>query len=222
MSPVQQQDPPRRSCYDISRGPICWWSFFPGPASCRHPSQLTVTVDFRGRTILYHFENKGVKGIDLWLAWVYYISRLDLGRDKMEYKAHAIAKATRESIEVSHYMFLTKLEDRVHNASSWKFSFHLRESMYKRYIDLSMVEETLRTCKILDIQLMSDGDIRLLIRNPHNGICVVVNPYTFHAITTYRNNVDDNHTSMKDSEKRLYMEFRDFAKKFNTMIKDRR
>ena len=140
----------------------------------------------------------------------------------MEYKPYAIAKATRESIEATHPKFLASIESKVHNATQWRFSYHLRESMYQRYIDPSMVEETLRTCKILDIQLISNGDVRLLIRNPHNGICVVVNPYSFHAITTYRNNVDDNHTSMKDSEKRLYVTFQEFAKKFNTMIKEMR
>lgn len=135
-------------------------------------------------------------------------------------RAYCIAKSTRESMATHNPTFLASIEAQYQKTTNWRYGSHIREAMYDRYISTDLVEDTLKSCSLLDIQLMSHGEIRLLIRNPQTGLCVVVNPYNIHVITTYRNNLDDNHTSMKDSEKRLYVTFQEFAKKYTHMVKE--
>jgi len=137
-------------------------------------------------------------------------------------RVFCVAKSTRESVAFHNPTFLASLEERYQGASSWRYDYHIRETMYDRYIPQELVEETLRSCSLLDIQLMSSSEVRLLIRNPTTGLCVVVNPYSFRAVTAYRNNPNDHHGTMKDSEKRLYMTFQEFSKKYTYMVKEMR
>ena len=132
-----------------------------------------------------------------------------------------IAKVTRASVEKSNPTYLSKVENLLHNHPH-VLPTYVCNRMYERWISEESVEEALRHARLVDIQLMSNGDVRLLVRNMESGICVVTNPNTLRAITVYRNNLDDNHSTMRLEEQRLYVTFQQFARRYKEMFEQRR